>query len=95
VLLKIRKLGAGFGTPQIVEKDGLQTLHAEAIGELVRIPEKFREAAELMVGELTMGLFPIGLEVQIGAPNEHLNGVWVQREIFNAVSKGSKAEAAN
>jgi len=94
VLIKIRKLGAGFGTPNVVEKDGLQTLQAEMIGELVRVPEKFREPAELMVGELTMGLFPVGLEVQIGEPHQHLNGLWVQREIFNAVSNGSKAEAA-
>lgn len=94
VLIKIRKLGAGFGTPNVCEKDGLQILQAEMIGELVRVPEKFREACELMVGELTMGLFPVGLEVRIGEPHEHLNGLWVQREIFNAVSRASKAEAA-
>jgi hypothetical protein len=94
VLIKIRKLGAGFGTPAVTEKDGVQTLQAEMIGELVRVPEKFREPAELMVGELTMGLFPVGLEVQIAEPNSHLNGLWVQREIFNAVSQAGKSEAA-
>src|SRR6202035_5824746 len=94
VLIKIRKLGAGFGTPNVVEKDGLQTLQAEMIGELVRVPEKFREPAELMVGELTMGLFPMGLEVNLGESYEHLNGLWVQREIFNAVFKDAKAQVA-
>lgn len=94
VLIKIRKLGAGLGTPVVFEKDGVQSMHAEMIGELVRVPEKFREPCELMVGELTMGLFPVGLEVQVGEPNEHLNGLWVQREIFNAVLRDPKSEAA-
>jgi hypothetical protein len=94
VLIKIRKLGAGFGTPNVIEKDGLQTLQAEMIGELVKVPDQFREQAELMVGELTMGLFPVGLEVQLDPTNEYLNGLWVQREIFNAVLQGNAAEAA-
>ena len=65
-------------------------MNAEMVGELVKIPESLREPAELMVGELTSGFFPLGLDVALAKPNEHLNGLWVQREIFNALLRREK-----
>jgi hypothetical protein len=94
VLLKIRKLGAAFGTPQVtIHKDGVTTMHAEMVGELVKVPEALCEPAEMLVGELTMGIFPVGLEIRLDKPDDHLNGLWVQKEIFDAVTKLKVASA--
>jgi hypothetical protein len=85
MLIKVRKLGASLGAPNVKEVNGVPTLKAEMLGELVKVPESLREEAELIVGELTMGFFPVGVEVKLDAPHENLNGLWVQREIYNSL----------
>ena len=40
-----------------------------------------------------MGFFPVGIEVNLPAPHEKLNGLWVQREIYDSLVNG-KAMAA-
>jgi hypothetical protein len=92
VLIKVRKLGSTFSAPQIVRKDGQLVLQAEMIGELLKVPEAFRDDAELLVGELSMTFFPVGIEVNIEDGGE-LNGLWVQKGIFDAV-RNKKAIAA-
>jgi hypothetical protein len=93
VLIKIRKLNGSFSIPKIEVVDGLVTMQAEMIGELVRVPEEFRDAAELMVGELNMGFYPLGLEVELDKPQDQANGLWIQREIFHVISKGKAVSA--
>jgi hypothetical protein len=94
VLIKIRKLGKCFSLPSVSEKGGVATLKADMLGELVKVPESLRDPAEELTGELTMGVFPVGLDVLLPAPNENLNGLWVQREIYDAVTKNSAGAVA-
>lgn len=93
MLIKVRKLGASFGAPQVVEKNGELSMHADMIGELVKVPEVFRESAELMVGELSMSIFPVGIEVAVDGELAHLNGLWVNREILTDVRNRAAAAA--
>jgi hypothetical protein len=93
MLIKVRKLGASFGAPQVVEKNGELSMQADMIGELVRVPQVLREPAELMVGELSMSIFPVGIEVAVEGELAHLNGLWVNREILNAVRNQATAAA--
>jgi hypothetical protein len=92
MLIKVRKLGPTFGAPAVKEKGGLLVMEAEALGELVKVPECHREEGELMVGELSMTFFPVGIEVQLDGEHAKLNGLWVQRGIYNALL--AKAAAA-
>lgn len=93
MLIKVRKLGATFSAPELSQVNGEVVLKAEMLGELVKVGEPFVEAAELIVGELTMGFFPVGIEVQLDGENEKLNGLWVQREVLNAI-RAQAAQAA-
>jgi hypothetical protein len=77
--------------PTVSEVQGVPTIKADMIGELVLVPEPLREEAELIVGEMNMGLFPLGIDVELDKPNDHLNGLWVQREILNCISLTAKA----
>jgi hypothetical protein len=89
MLLKIRELGDGFPVPPPVVIDGLETVSLDAAGELVKVPADYVDRCERIVGALTMSPFPLGLEVKLDAPNENLNGFWVQREIFEQVRKAN------
>jgi hypothetical protein len=94
VLIKIRKLSGSFTIPKIEEIDGVDTMTAEMLGELVRVPEGLRDAGELMVGELNLGLYPLGLDVHLDKPHDYANGLWVQRPIYNAISSMHAAGAS-
>jgi hypothetical protein len=93
MLIKVKKLGPSFGTPNVVEKNGELSMQAEMLGELIKVPEPFREAAELLVGELTMSVFPIGIEVELTGELENLNGLWVGRDILKTVRNAAAAAA--
>ena len=95
MLIKVRKLGAAFGAPAVQEKNGELSMQADMIGELVRAPEVLRDACELMVGELSMSVFPVGIEVAMSPsdPLAHLNGLWVNREILTTVRNQAAAAA--
>jgi hypothetical protein len=69
--------------PVIRESEGTTIMEAQMIGELVKVPDPYRDRAENLVGELNMGLFPFGIDVALAPPQDHLNGLWVQREILN------------
>jgi hypothetical protein len=68
-------------------------MQADMIGELVKVPEVFRDAAELMVGELSMSIFPVGIEFDVEGELSVLNGLWVNREILNDVRNRAAAAA--
>lgn len=93
MLIKVRKLGDAFSNPEVTEKNGELTMQADLIGELVKVPEPYREPCELLVGELSMSLFPVGIEVSVTGPLAHLNGLWVQRPILASVKERSAAAA--
>jgi hypothetical protein len=92
MLIKVRKLGPTFSTPQIKKTGDMLAMQAEGIGELVKCPEMFREQAELLVGELSMTFFPIGIEVKIDDGGE-LNGLWVQKAIYDSLRNQAQVAA--
>lgn len=92
MLIKVRKLGPTFSNPEVLEKHHELTIEAQGLGELVKVPEQLCEAAELLVGELSMTFFPVGIEVRLEQGNR-LNGLWVQRGVLDHV-RNSAAVAA-
>lgn len=95
VLVKLRHFGHELPVPKPFEKDGLELLNADALGELVRVTDKkLADACERMVGELSMSIFPLGVIVEVDAPNERMNGLWVQRAIFELAVKNVAGTAA-
>jgi hypothetical protein len=89
MLLKIRALGPEFPVPPPILKDGLLTVSLDAAGELVKVPPEYVDRVERIVGVVSMGIFPVGLDVKLDPPQEELNGFWVQREVFDEVRKAN------
>lgn len=90
MLIKVRKLPDTFGAPNVAEVNGELAIQAETLGELVKVPDKYREPAELMVGELSMAFFPLGIELAVGGD---LDGLWVQREVLTHLRNREAAAA--
>ena len=87
MLLKIRKIPAALGAPVITQEKGLDSVEMPTVGQLVRVPAELADRAEILVGEvsLTGGMFPLGIEIKLDAPLDHLNGLWVQRGVYDSL----------
>jgi hypothetical protein len=90
MLIRIRSLGFGFEALKTVEHNGQTMMAGSQLGELYKVPDEVREDGERLVGEFSAGMPTLGLiafDVQLDPPRDDLNGFWVQKEIFQALTK--------
>jgi hypothetical protein len=94
VIFKGTSIAPGLESPQTVERDGMTILEIPAMGEFVKVPEKFRAECERLVGEISASFQPFGLEgTNLPAPFEALNGLWVPLKILEHVRRKQNGNA--
>jgi hypothetical protein len=82
VILKVRSLDKSFPLPDVQERDGRRIIKTSGI-TLVRVEEADRDKYERVAGQLAVkfsmdALRPLALDVTLDAPNESLNGFWIE-----------------
>lgn len=96
VLLKIRHVGNELKIPESKKVDGLEVMEADAAGQLVRVTDPVLAlACEKMVGSLSLSIFPCGVIVELDEPHASLNGLWVQRGVYDLAVKNQNGKSAS
>lgn len=94
MLLKVRQIGDGMVIPVPAKIGNDEYLETGMIGKLVRVPAELKSDCEKIVGLLTMGLYPVGVEVSLDPPDDGANGLWVQPPVLDEIRKRQKAMSA-